>query len=64
MINDIIKKLTDNMTADTQTVNDVFSEFKVKLNPSQKEATKPFDKQELDILKPDYGSALDKLKKR
>ena len=55
MINDIIKKLTDNMTTDSQTVNDVFSEFKPKLKPSQREATKPFSQEELDILKPDYN---------
>jgi hypothetical protein len=62
-MNDVVNKLAGHMMDDTKTVNDVFGEFKTEVRPERaRTAAKIFSNEELDLLKQDYGSAIDTIK--
>lgn len=56
----VVGKLSSGMMDDAQTVKGVFDEFKVDVPDTKaRRASRTFDEQELEILRPDYGSAVD-----
>jgi len=65
-VNDIITQLSDTMVSDQKVFNETFGEFKMQPVPEKKqfEASRVFSNDELDVLKPDYGSVIDRIKSK
>lgn len=58
----VVGKLSSGMMDDAQTVKGVFDEFKVDVPETKAfRASRTFDENELEILRPDYGSAIDRI---
>lgn len=61
----VVKRLATNMVDDSETIKGVFGEFKSEAEPTRaRRASQVFSDAELDLLKPDYGAAIDDIKSR
>jgi hypothetical protein len=61
-----ITQLSDVIASDQKIYNDTFGEFKMSNVPEKKQfaASRVFNEQELDALKPDFGSVIDRIKSK
>ena len=63
-VHDMANQLAQNMSDDQATVKGVFDEFKMQVPRQAKDAAQNFNSEELELLRPDFGSAIDAIKAR
>ena len=64
-MNDLVKNIATQMSGDADTIKGVFDEFKTEVEPRRaRGASRQFNENELEILRPDYGSAIDSILKK